>query len=91
MLLKQYARSWPPDIAITTADVPRSAGLEDAVLSVQRCANPSNQLGLTLRSKTGTEYTAVLPVPASLQERILLSIVRKKSITLGDVRELPIS
>jgi hypothetical protein len=90
MLLKQYGASWPPNITIGTADIPPPAGLDDAVLSVERCGNPKNQLGLRLRSKFGTEYTAVLPVPASLQEKILLSIVRKKDITLREVGELPI-
>jgi hypothetical protein len=91
MLLKQYGRSWPPNITIATADVPPPAGMEDVVLSVERCSTPKNQLGLTLRNRSGKEYTTVLPVPASLQEKILLTIVRKKNITLREIGELPIS
>jgi hypothetical protein len=90
MLLKQYGRSWPPNITIATADVPPRADMEDVVLSVERCSAPKNQLGLTLRNRSGKEYTTVLSVPATLQERILLSIVRKKNITLREMGELPI-
>jgi hypothetical protein len=91
MILKQCAGSWPPNITIATEDVPPPAGLEDVVLSVERCAIPQTELRLRLRSQYGREYTAVVTVPASFQERILLSIVRKKDITLREVGELPMS
>jgi hypothetical protein len=91
MLLKQYGPNWPPHITIATGEVAQPAGLEDTVLSVKKCANPKNHLLLNLRSEFGTEYKATVTVPASLQERILISIVRKKDITLREVGELSIS
>jgi len=91
VIVKQCGGSWPPNITIATEDVPPPAGLEDVVLSVERCATPKTQLGLRLRSKYGREYTAVVTIPASFQERILLSIVRRKHITLREVGELSIT
>ena len=90
MLIKEYGESWPPSVTIGE-HIPPTADLEDIVLSVEKCSNPKGQLGLRLRNKRGREYTVALPVPASLQEQILLSIVRKDNITLREVGELPIA
>jgi hypothetical protein len=87
MLIKEYGDSWPPfgGHFLPTVDT------DDMVLSVAKCANPKGQLLLRLRKKNGTEYTTTLPVPVSLQEQVLLSIVRKEKITLREVGELPLA
>jgi hypothetical protein len=90
MLIKEYGHGWPPSVTIGEHITP-TADLEDIVLSVEKCGNPKSQLRLRLRKKYGREYTVALPVPASLQEQILLSIVRKENMTLREVGELPIT
>jgi hypothetical protein len=89
VLLKEYCPIWPPDITIRHGAIPPHASVEDTVFSVQKCANPINHLGLDLRTKSGAEYMVTVPVPSSLQESILFSIIRKKDITLGEVGDLP--
>lgn len=90
MLIKEYSHSWPPSV-MTDEHLPPTAELEDIVLSVEKCDNPKGQLGLRMRNERGKEYMAALPVPASLQEQILLSILRKENMTLREVGELPIA
>jgi len=90
MLIKEYGHGWPPSVTIGE-HIPPTADLEDIVLSVEKCGNPKSQLRLTLRRKHGRDYTVTLPVPASVQEQILLSIVRKENMTLREVGELSIS
>ena len=91
MLIKEYGHSWPPSVTIGE-QLPPTAELEDIVLSVEKCGgNPKGQLGLRMRNQRGEEYTAALPVPASLQQKILLSILRRENMTLREVGELPIA
>ena len=61
----------------------------DLVVRVQN-RYPKGQLWITLRKKDETEYDVGLSVPAFLQERILLSIVLKRNITLREVGEISI-
>jgi hypothetical protein len=87
MRLKEYDPTWPPSVMIG-GQIRPTADMEDIVLSAENCANPKGQLRLMLGKKYGRKYTVVLPVPASRQEQILLSIMRKKNMTLREVGEL---
>jgi hypothetical protein len=95
MLIKEYGRVWPPTILLhniespSKTDSPSSAEGEDLVVRVQN-RYPKGQLWITLRKKDETEYDVGLSVPAFLQERILLSIVLKRNITLREVGEIAI-
>ena len=90
MRIKEYRHTWPPSVTIVdTADLPPKAELEDLVVAVEN-RHPKGELGLVLRKRFGPEYTVALSIPASLQEKILFSIIRKKNITLREVGELDI-
>ena len=93
MLVKEYSRVWPPEILLqnveTSKHIPPSADGEDVVVRVLN-RYPKGQLWVTLRKKDKREYDVSLPVPASLQEKILFSIVQKRDITLREVGEIAI-
>ena len=76
MLLKEYARIWPPVGAEKVA-------LEDVVSAVTNVRK--GKLGLLIRNQT-----VPLSVPESLQQKLIFDILRKKT-TLREVGELPIS
>jgi hypothetical protein len=95
MLVKEYSRVWPPQILLQNVEtsskphIPPSADGEDVVVRVLN-RYPKGQLWVTLRKKDRREYDVSLPVPASLQEKILFSIVQKRDITLREVGEIAI-
>jgi hypothetical protein len=95
MLIKEYGREWPPKVLLRNVEIsskphiPSSVEGGDLVVRVQN-RYPKGQLWITLRKTDETEYDVSLPVPASLQEKILLSIVRKRNITLREVGEIAI-
>ena len=92
MKLKEYGGIWPPDItmgdASPTPSIPPKADLADVVLNVRN--GFYGELLIRLRRSKYHEYTVTLPVPASLQQKIMFDIVRQKSMTLRDIGELPI-
>ena len=95
MLVKEYGRVWPPPILlqnVETSSKPHIAPSADGEDVVVRVLNryPKGQLWVTLRKKDKREYDVSLPVPASLQEKILFSIVQKRDITLREVGEIAI-
>ena len=94
MLVKEYSRVWPPEILLQNVEtsskhIPPSADGVDVVVRVLN-RYPKGQLWVTLRKKDKREYDVSLPVPASLQEKILFSIVQKRDITLREVGEIAI-
>ena len=92
MKLKEYAVTWPPDITIGDAShtprIPPRAELADVVLDVKN--GFFGELVIRLRRSKYREYTVTVPVPGSLQRKIMFDIVRQKSMTLRDIGELPI-
>jgi len=90
--LKEYAETWPPDIsegdASQTRGIPPKSDLADVVLNVRNGFN--GELLIRLQRSKYHEYTVTLPVPASLQQKIIFDILRQQSMTLRDVGELPI-
>ena len=93
MLLKEYGAAWPPNITIGDAspnpNIPPKADLGDEVLNVKK--RRPGELEIRLRGSPHVMYTVLLRVPASMQQRIILDIVRKKNMTLREVGELAIS
>jgi hypothetical protein len=93
MLLKEYGATWPPNITIVDAsanpDIPPKADLADEVLNVKN--HRPGELEIRLRRSPYEAYTVLLRVPASMQQRVIFDIVRKKNMTLRDVGELAIS
>lgn len=94
MLLKEYSPRWPPSITISDADlapkatIPPKADPGDVVLEVQNIS--PGELEIRLRRAKYADYTVLLRVPPSLQQKIIFDIVRKKNMTLREVGELPI-
>ena len=94
LLLKEYSPSWPPSITISDAElapkaaIPPKADPGDVVLKVQYLY--PGELEIRLRRAKYNEYTVLLRVPPSLQQKIIFDIVRKKNMTLREVGELPI-
>jgi len=64
--------------------------VEEVVLSIRKCASRKGLLELNLCNKVGREHTAALLVPASLQEQIIFTILRKENMTLREIEELSI-
>ena len=91
MKLKEYAKTWPPDItmgdASQTPSIPPKANLTDVIINVGN--GFYGELLIRLRRSKYQEYTVMLPVPASLRQKIIFDIVRRQSMTLSDVGELP--
>ena len=91
--LREYAVTWPPP-SVTIGDasqkpsIPPKADLSDVVLEVQN--RFYGELLIRLRRSKYHEYTVTLPVPVSLQQKIMFDIVRQRSMTLQDVGELPV-
>lgn len=90
--LKEYAVTWPPNVTIGDAapepSIPPRAELSDVVLEVQN--RSSGELLIRLRRSKYHEYTVAVPVPASLQQKIMFDIVRRQGMTLRDLGELPV-
>ena len=88
MLLKELPAAWPPTVSDPSGPVKPDLG--DVVISVQN--NGGGMLVVTLRKpgKYGQEYNVALPVPESVFQKTLFSIVRKAGITLGEVGEITI-
>jgi hypothetical protein len=93
MLLKEYGLAWPPNLTIGDASlnptIPPKADLDDKVLNVKN--RRPGELEISLRRSRHSMYTVLLPVPSSIQQRIIFDIVRKKNMTLREVGELAIS
>lgn len=93
MLLREYGAAWPPSITIGDAarevTIPPKAGLADVVLNVQN--QGPGELRIRLRRSKNREYTVLLSVPVSRQRKIMADIGRKKTMTLRQIGELPIS
>jgi hypothetical protein len=94
MLLKECGAAWPPNITIGDASanpvIPPKADLGDVVLNAE-IQGPGELRIRLCSSPYGVTYTILLPVPSSMERRIIFDIDRKKNTTLSDIGELPIS
>ena len=92
MLIKEYFwGNWPPliTVGVRKTTILRKAGLADVVMDVQN--RSPGELEIRLRRATYFEYIVFLHVDPSLQQKIILDIVRKRNMTLREFGELPVS
>jgi len=88
MLLKELHPAWPP--AINQPQKTVKPDPRDIVASVENQGNGKLVVRLRKPGNHGQEYLVTLTVPENVVQKTLLSIVRKKSMTLGEVGEIPI-
>jgi hypothetical protein len=93
MVLHEYWAHWPASVTIGEAaedvQIPPKADLSDVIVKVVNYC--PGELRLRLRRSKYCEYTVMLPVPQSAQQKIILDIVRKKDMTLRELGEIRIS
>jgi hypothetical protein len=93
MVLHEYWAHWPARVTIGDAaedvQIPPKADLGDVIVKVVNYC--PGELRLRLRHSKYCEYTVMLPVPHSAQQKIILDIVRKKDMTLRELGEIRIS
>src|ERR687897_332480 len=91
MLLKECGAAWPPNITIGDASanpvIPPKADLGDVVLNAE-IQGPGELRIRLCSSPYGVTYTILLPVPSSMERRIIFDIDRKKNTTLSDIGEI---
>jgi hypothetical protein len=88
MLLKELHPAWPP----TVHDLPNAVKPDprDVVASVENKSNGKLVVRLRKFGNRGQEYCVTLTVPENVLQKTLLTIIRKRGMTLGEVGEIPI-
>jgi len=93
MVLHEYWARWPASVTIGDAaedvQIPPKADLSDVIVNVGDYY--PGELQLRLRRSKFCEYTVLLPVPQSAQQKIIGEIVHKKDMTLRELGEIRIS